>query len=382
MNFDFLPEQVAVQQAVTQVLQSPVGSALRRLEQSAPEARREALEALRSQLASAEQYLQLGRGDDRATTLLHWLAGAEPLAAASASAFLAVEITARLFAGTLVDVASDALRSHLVPELDSGTLWGAVALADAVDDRPATLEPAGDGALHLHGTKAHVAGACWADWLLVSAQDGDGQPRLAFVERTAPGLRVGDPLDTLGLRALPVSPVWLEAVPVPAAQVAGPWPDATPLATLRRRHDLLLAVASVGLTRQSFELARAHADSHRRQGKPIMGYQAVRFALAEMLTLLQTAELAVRRATWSCAAPDAPEAAEADTLVCVAKTFCAETAEQVSRQALQILAAQGYLVPNRVEQTFRDAPFTALAGTSASVCRLQIAETLLAEAAR
>lgn len=378
MNFDYLPEQEAVAKAVSATLDEPMRSALRHLETVDLPSRKETLDRLGERLAGAEGYLHLGWGAGDASHLMHWLAGAETLAAVSASAFLAVETTARLFGGAVADHASEDLRDQILPAIDAGRLLGAVALADAEDGEVTRIELTGDTA-RIEGAKAHVACAPWATWFLLLARDADERPALVFLPRDHEGLRVGDPLQTLGVRGLPVAPLWLHGVTVPASHVAGPFAHETPVTDLRRRYDLLLAVTAVGLARQSFEQAKAHAGSHTRGKKPIIAYQAVRHSLAEMLTLLQTAELAVRRATWMCSAPENPEAAEADTLVQVAKVFAAEAAEQVSRQAMQVLAAQGYLVPNRVERAFRDAPLAGLAGTPSTVCRLEITQTLLAQ---
>lgn len=378
MNFDYLPEQEAVAKAVAATLDEPMRAALRHLETVDLPSRKQSLERLGERLAGAEGYLHHGRGAGDAAHLMHWLAGAEVLAAVSASGFLALEISCRLFGGAVADHAPEDLWGRILPAIDAGRLVGAVALADAEDGEVTRLERTGDGA-RIEGAKAHVAGAPWATWFLVLARDDQDRPALAFLPRDSEGLRVGDPLETLGVRGLPVAPLWIHGVTVPASHVAGPFAEEAPVAALQHRYDLLLAVAAVGLARQSFEQAKAHAGSHTRGGKPIIAYQAVRHSLAEMLTLLQTAELAVRRATWMCSAPEDPEAAEADTLVRVAKVFAAEAAEQVSRQAMQVLAAQGYLAPNRVERAFRDAPLTSLAGTPSTICRLEISETLLAE---
>jgi alkylation response protein AidB-like acyl-CoA dehydrogenase len=108
-----------------------------------------------------------------------------------------------------------------------------------------------------------------------------------------------------------------------------------------------------------------------------MGYQEVRFSLAEMLALVQTAQLAVHRAGWLVADGDGPDAREADAMVRVAKVFCAESAEEVARAAMQVLAGRGFLSGNPVEQAYRDAKFAALAGTTSGVARMQIADDLL-----
>ena len=97
------------------------------------------------------------------------------------------------------------------------------------------------------------------------------------------------------------------------------------------------------------------------------------FALAEMLTQLQSAQWLVRRAAWSLAQGDP----EADTLVGCAKVYASEAAEQASRRGLQLQAGAGYVSGSVAERTYRDASYAALAGTTNERSRMAIAEALL-----
>ncbi len=102
-------------------------------------------------------------------------------------------------------------------------------------------------------------------------------------------------------------------------------------------------MASVGLMQGTIAQAKSHAGSHVREGKPILAHQEIRFKLAEMLTLFQTAQLLAYRAGWMRAHAD-PEAA---TLGRVAKVFAAEASEQVAAMGMQIMAGEGYLTGER-----------------------------------
>jgi hypothetical protein len=160
-----------------------------------------------------------------------------------------------------------------------------------------------------------------------------GQPVVALVPSDAPGLSRGPRLSTLGCRGLAVCPIALEGVRVPMSHVLGPFSSDATLTTWRRTEDLVLAAYAVGVARRSFEAAKSHASEHHRGGKPVMGYQGVRFRLAELLTLLQTAELTCRRAAWLVVDEAGPEGWDADTVVRCAKVFAAEAAEALSRGA-------------------------------------------------
>ena len=116
-----------------------------------------------------------------------------------------------------------------------------------------------------------------------------------------------------------------------------------------------------------------YAKNHKSGGKPIIAYQEVGFKLAEMLTLLQTAQLLAYRAAWMAETGDR----EAPVLARCAKVFCTESAEKSASYALQILGGRGYLSGNPAEEGYREAKYLQIAGTSSEISRMKIADELL-----
>ncbi|MGD9077545.1 MAG: acyl-CoA dehydrogenase family protein, partial [Desulfobacteraceae bacterium] len=106
---------------------------------------------------------------------------------------------------------------------------------------------------------------------------------------------------------------------------------------------------------------------------PIIAYQEVAFRLAEMLTLLQTAQLLAYRAAWTDETGDR----EAQVLAHCAKVFCSESAEEVASSALQILGGKGYVQGNPAEEGYRNAKYLRIAGTSSEISRMKIADEVL-----
>ncbi len=136
---------------------------------------------------------------------------------------------------------------------------------------------------------------------------------------------------------------------------------------------MLLAVASLGLMRRTLLESKKYADSHHRGGKPIFSRQEIRFKIAEMLTLVQTAQLLCYRAAWMCSVADN----EAASLVHCAKVFSAEASERVASMAMQIFAGTGYISGNPVERAYRESKYAALAGTTSELARMSVADELL-----
>ena len=378
MNFDWTENEQKLRDAVAALFDDDTTATLDSLETAEAPAIRGALLDLLGKLAASDTgYLSLGLGDGGQAETLKLMAGQEVLAERSGALLLGVEVTVRLFGGLLAAYGSEQHRIEILEPLRAGTLLGALAVADGASDGAGGVIATrhGDG-VQLSGTKAFVTNGPIADWIAVLA-NLDGRQALCLVPGDAAGLSRGARLETLGYRGLAVCPLTFDDVQVGEIHVIGPFDGPEVLAGLRRTEDLILILASVGLQHRMFEASKAHAIAHQRGGKPLMGYQEIRFKLAEMLTLYQTSQLYAYRAAWLVSDVDGPDAYDADTVVRAAKVFTAESAERVATAAMQILAGQGYVSGNSVERGYRDAKYAGLAGTTIEVCRMAIADEML-----
>lgn len=180
-------------------------------------------------------------------------------------------------------------------------------------------------------------------------------------------------LSTLGYEGATISTLTLTHCTVPKDRVVDHSDGSKLLRAVRRWEDQVLTSASLGSMRRAFDRALSYAKNHESGGKPIIAYQEIGFKLAEMLTLLQTAQLLAYRAAWM----DNTRGRERDTLVHCAKVFCTESAERIASDALQILGGRGYIRGNPAEEAYRDAKWLQIAGTSTEISRMKIAESIL-----
>ncbi|WBL19260.1 acyl-CoA dehydrogenase family protein [Citricoccus sp. NR2] len=74
----------------------------------------------------------------------------------------------------------------------------------------------------LTGEKFYSTGAAYADWILVSATDDDGQPVSAAVPSTAPGITIVDDWDGFGQQLTASGTTRFASTPVPHADIAPP----------------------------------------------------------------------------------------------------------------------------------------------------------------
>ena len=302
----------------------------------------------------------------------------EQLAALAPSLFLSVEVSIRIFGRLITLFGSEDQKNAVLPDLISGKTIGAVALSENgmnIEKDPLnTMGVSSTDGFHVTGNKGHVINAPIADWIAVAGKiDGREGPAFFLMEKESKGLFMGHRLATLGYEGVPISPIRLDDCPVPPAHVIHPPVDRAVLQTVRMWEDQVLTAASLGLMRRSFDAALEYAKTHRSGGKPIVAYQEVGFKLAEMLTLFQTAQLLAYRAAWMSESEDR----EADVLAHSAKVFCAESAEKVASDALQILGGKGYVCGNPVEAGYRDAKYIQIAGTSTEISRMKIGDRVL-----
>jgi alkylation response protein AidB-like acyl-CoA dehydrogenase len=299
----------------------------------------------------------------------------ESLAAVAPSLFLSAEVSIRLF-GRLISVyGTPDQKASILPAIQEGRLIGAVGLSETGMNIESSLEtlavPAGPDFL-VSGEKGHVVNAPIADWLAVAGKIND---RLAFflLRPEHEGLSMGRRLPTLGYDGVAVSSLSLQSCPVSSGSCLGPFEDDEPLRKVRSWEDEILTAAGLGLMRSALDSASQYAREHKSGGKPIIAYQEIGFKLAEMLTLLQTAQLLAYRAAWMAETGDR----ETEILGHCAKVFCAESAERITSASMQILGQQGYLRGNPAEEGFRNAKYLQIAGTSTEISRVKIGDSVL-----
>ncbi|MBI5501420.1 MAG: acyl-CoA/acyl-ACP dehydrogenase [Deltaproteobacteria bacterium] len=372
MDFDWTPEQRAARNTVAAFLDDAERARLRAAEDEGTPGLRGMTVHLQRRLAELHVFASAPvPGDESAALAL--LAADLELGAASASFLVAVQAT-RQCADLVAEHGSEKLRHGLLAALRAGERLATVALPDpggAADGTP-TATPAPGGGWILRGRRPFLAGAPIADYLAVFA-DAGGKTLVAVLRPGDAGVHVGNRLPLIGLHGLAAAPLELADAPVQADAVMGPFDGPAVECRVRRARDLGLAAASVGRMRAAWAAAKAHAESHRRGGKPLVARQEIAFKLAELLALTQTAELLACRAAWMVS--EAGE--EANVLVRCAKVFCAETGERVTSGAMSVLAGHGCVAGNDVERAWRDAKTLAAMGSTVETARMAIADELL-----
>jgi 3-sulfinopropanoyl-CoA desulfinase len=233
------------------------------------------------------------------------------------------------------------------------------------------------GGYRLTGHKCWITGAGTSRLYLVYARFGgragaDGIGGV-LVERDTPGFRIGRRELMMGLRGIPEGELHFEACEVPADNLlVGPGDGFRKLMSAYNGQRLGAATVALGIAQGAYERALAYAAERRQFGRPIGDFQGIRWKLADMAIKLDAARLLIHRAAVRAGRgfPDPLDAAKA-------KTFAAETAQEITSQALQIHGAAGYGRTLPLERMMRDARMFAIGGGTLEMMRNLIADRLL-----
>ena len=228
----------------------------------------------------------------------------------------------------------------------------------------------------INGTKCFITNGSHASWYTVYAKtDREAGHRgiSAFVVPRDAGVVVDKKEDKLGQRASDTAMISFNDVEVPASNLLGEENKGFKLAmmTLDRTRPGVSAMA-VGIGQAAFEYARDYAKERVQFGVPIAMHQAIQFMIADMATKVEAARLL----TWKSAA--LLDKGERNTLASShAKRFAADSAMEVTVDAVQVYGGYGFIKEYPVEKLMRDAKIMQLYEGTSQIQRLVIAREVL-----
>ena len=302
----------------------------------------------------------------------------EAIAYADPAVAVIVSVTAGLPQYMLLKFGTEAQKERFLVPLARGEWLGAFALTEPqAGSDPASLKTRAEhveGGWVLNGTKAWITSAGQAQLYVVMARTGPerGQITAFLVEKDAPGLSFGPPEAKMGLHAAHTAEVRLEDVFVPDDQVLGEVHRglAHALAGLDSGR-VGIAAQSLGIAQAAFDIARDYADEREQFGKKIRHFEGVAFKLAELATRLEAARYLV----WGAARKkDAGKRFTKEASM--AKLYASTLAVDATREAIQILGANGYHRDYRVERYYRDAKVTEIYEGTSEIQKIVIAREL------
>ncbi len=195
-----------------------------------------------------------------------------------------------------------------------------------------------------------------------------------IVEKDQPGLISGKKETKMGIRASHTATLAFEGLRVPVENRLGEEGEGFKIAMRTFEYSRpLIAIAAVGLARAAYEYALRYAQERVQFGKPIIHHQAVAFMLADMATQIDAARLLTWRAAFM-----ADQGVACAKEASMAKVFAADSAMEVTTDAVQILGGYGYMRDYPVEKWMRDAKIMQIYEGTSQIQRLVIARGIAA----
>ena len=229
----------------------------------------------------------------------------------------------------------------------------------------------------INGSKCFITNGGYADYYTVYAKtdkDAGHKGISAFVvDRELDGVSVDKKEDKLGQRASNTATISFNDVRIPKENMLGEENHGFKLAmmTLDRTRPGVAAMA-VGIARAAFEFATEYSKERVQFGVPIAMHQAIQFMIADMATKIEAARLLV----WQSGV--LLDQGKRNTLASShAKRFSADTAMEVTTDAVQVYGGYGFIKEYPVEKLMRDAKIMQLYEGTSQIQRLVIAREVL-----
>ncbi|MGV9456821.1 acyl-CoA dehydrogenase family protein [Streptomyces sp. NPDC003635] len=302
-------------------------------------------------LDTARQVEALGRGCDRTG--------------------LVFGASAHLFACAMpiVDFGSPELKSRILPGMCTGELIAGNAMTEdeAGSDvsRLTTVAERTDGGWILNGEKSFVTNGPAADVFTTYATTDPKAGYLGVtgfvVERSAPGLTVGEPFDKMGMAHVPAGRLTFDNCFVPDDQTLGEEGQGGFIF----QHSMgwercCLFAGFLGLADHLMDRAVEHARTRKQGGRRISRFQAVSHRIADMKLRTESARLLLYRAAW-----EMDRGGPATLWIALSKLAVSEGVVSTALDAIRLFGGRGYQRAEGIEAALRDAvPSVIFSGTS------------------
>ncbi|RMG61386.1 MAG: acyl-CoA dehydrogenase [Deltaproteobacteria bacterium] len=209
----------------------------------------------------------------------------------------------------------------------------------------------------LKGQKRFVVGAEGADYFMVYAKtDPDAPPHQSlsvFLVERGPGVKVEYVYGLMGTRGGGAGRLVFDDCYVPGENMVGEENGAAPIFYQMMIPERMTSAAGViGTARAALEVAARYSTRRKAFGKTINRFQAVSFAVADSLALLDAARGLVYGA--AKAVDSGADPSYCRRLVSEAKKFSTEAAWQVVNNAMQVMGGIGYTNVYPIERFLRD----------------------------
>jgi butyryl-CoA dehydrogenase len=274
-------------------------------------------------------------------------------------------------------------REEYLPQIVAGEITMAIGISEpdagsAATDMRTRAVREGDG-YTITGTKRWISGGGHASHYLLycrlSDEPGARGIGAIIVPSDTPGLSFGQRERLMGWRTIPSADLIFEEAHVPASNLvveAGGFRKLFGAFSIERLGNSTMSLA---LGQAALDKTRQYVTERLQFGRPIVEFQNVQSAVAEMAIQVEAARLLIRQAA-SVLIDGLPDPLK----VSMAKCFANEMAKRVTDMAIQLHGGNGYTEEFGIEALHRDAHGWAIAGGTPAIQRTRIATELFGRA--
>jgi len=274
-------------------------------------------------------------------------------------------------------------KKKYLPQLASGSWLGAWGLtepntgSDAGNMSTVAVKDGDDWILN--GSKNFITNGQSADVLIVitrTGQPGDKHGATAFIiDRGTTGFSSGRKEDKLGMRASETVELLFQDCRISDSQRLGEIGEGF-IQSLKVLDGGRISIAAlgVGTAQGAYEAALAYSKQRHQFGKPISGFQAIQFKLADMYTDIQASSLLTFHAA------ELKDQGKKVTLPsAVAKYHSSETAVRVANDAVQVFGGYGFTKDYPVEKFYRDSKLCTIGEGTSEIQKMVISKEILTD---
>ena len=332
-----------------------------------------------------------GMGGD----LKMYITAVKTLSAACATTGVVLSAHTSLCTDPIIEFGTEEQKQKYLPKLASGEMIGGFALTEpnaGTDSASQQTTAREDGDYYvLNGNKIFITNAGYADVYVVFAMTnkslGNKGITAFLLEKNTPGFTVGKVEDKLGIRGSATAELIFTDVRIPKSNVLGAIGQGFAIAMHTLDGGRIgIAAQATGIAEGAIAETIAYVKERKQFGRPLSAFQNTQFQIAEMVTKTKAASLLV----FDAAAKKQEElalignaraygpACKATSLAAAqAKLFAATVANDVTREAVQLLGGYGYTRDYPVERMFRDAKITEIYEGTSEVQRMVISGAVL-----
>ena len=274
-----------------------------------------------------------------------------------------------------------AQKEKYLKPLATGEKKGAFLLSEPEAGSDATSqgtigEDKGDHYL-VNGTKNWITSANLASVYLVTVQTHPEKKHhginVLIVDKDTPGITLAPHEDKMGMRSSDTHSVMFSDVKVPRENRIGDDGFGFKFAMKALEAGRIgIAAQAVGIAAGAMERAIQYSKERKAFGKLISEHQAIAFKLADMAVKVEAARNLVYKAAWLKDNGHPFSLASA-----MAKQFAADSAMEITTEAVQVLGGYGYVKEYHVERLMREAKLTQIYEGTSEIQKIVISRSIL-----